>query len=151
MKAISLWQPWASLWCTGIKVHETRHWSTNYRGWLLVHAAKRKIDDLDGDRLGDICNGRFGHHYGMDLPRGAIVGRVHMVACKRTADLFISTQPGGPFKNEAEQDDYECGDFAHGRFAWQADKFELFANPIPYRGAQGFFDVPDDLIPKLAA
>lgn len=142
MKAISLWQPWASLWCSGVKVHETRHWPTSYRGWLLVHAAKRKIDDLDGDRLGDICNGLFGHHYGIDLPRGAIVGRVHLVACKPTY-VFPA--------DFVETDDYECGDFSEGRFAWQADQFVKFVTPIPYRGAQGFFEVPDDILPALAA
>ena len=25
MRALSLWQPWASLWCSSRKVHETRH------------------------------------------------------------------------------------------------------------------------------
>ncbi len=43
MKAISLWQPWAS----AIGPHpeqkhlETRSWQTPYRGWLAIHAAKR--------------------------------------------------------------------------------------------------------------
>ena len=27
MKAISLWQPWASLIAAGVKPYETRHWS----------------------------------------------------------------------------------------------------------------------------
>ncbi|MBP0020973.1 MAG: ASCH domain-containing protein, partial [Cyanobacteria bacterium SBLK] len=31
-KAISLWQPWASLIAMGRKKFETRHWSTDYRG-----------------------------------------------------------------------------------------------------------------------
>ena len=45
------------------------------------------------------------------------------------------------------EDDRECGNFSEGRFAWQADKFELFDEPIPYRGAQGFFDVPFNALP----
>jgi activating signal cointegrator 1 len=142
MKAISLWQPWASLWCSGIKIHETRHRPTSHRGWLVVHAAKRRIDDLDGDRLGDICNSVFGHHYGQDLPRGAIVGRVYLIACKPTY-VFPADFAG--------TEDYECGDFSDGRFAWQADKFEAFTSPIPYRGQQGMFDVPDDILPRVAA
>src|SRR6266851_1649200 len=47
MKGISLWQPWASLWCSRRKVHETRHWRCRHRGWLLVHAAKRFEKDFD--------------------------------------------------------------------------------------------------------
>lgn len=44
MKALTLWQPWASLVALGIKTIETRSWSTQYRGPLAIHAAKRKPD-----------------------------------------------------------------------------------------------------------
>src|SRR6185436_9203151 len=54
LPCISLWQPWGSLWCSDAKEHETRHWPTSHRGWLAVHAAKRKIDDLSGERLDEI-------------------------------------------------------------------------------------------------
>ena len=47
MKAISLWQPWATAIAVGAKRIETRHWPTKHRGPLMIHAAKRKvIDDL---------------------------------------------------------------------------------------------------------
>src|SRR6266404_4850893 len=104
MRAISLWQPWASLWCSTAKVHETRHWPTSHRGWLVVHAAKRRIDDFSGDRLDDICDGEFGPHWGMELPRGALIGLVNVIACKRTEELVFNT--------DDEKDDYECGDFS---------------------------------------
>lgn len=42
MKAISLWQPWASLVALGVKTIETRSWSTKYRGPLTIHAAARR-------------------------------------------------------------------------------------------------------------
>jgi activating signal cointegrator 1 len=144
MKAISLWQPWASLWLTDAKLHETRHWATSYRGPLLVHAAKRRIDDLSGDRLDEICDGIWGHHWGLELPRGALIGVVRLVACFSTDTMPIGHQ---------STDDYECGDFSAGRYAWQrsATDVRTFAEPIPYRGQQGFFDVPDDILPKLAA
>lgn len=41
MKAISLWQPWATLISTGDKTWETRSWATTYRGPLAIHAAKK--------------------------------------------------------------------------------------------------------------
>lgn len=41
MKAITLWQPWASLVAVGLKRAETRGWSTRYRGPLAIHAAAR--------------------------------------------------------------------------------------------------------------
>src|SRR5262245_48292663 len=43
IRAISLWQPWASaVVCDGKRI-ETRHWPTNYRGLLLIHAATRCV------------------------------------------------------------------------------------------------------------
>ena len=42
MKAISLWQPWATLVGLGVKTIETRSWATKYRGPLAIHAAKRQ-------------------------------------------------------------------------------------------------------------
>ena len=141
MKAISLWQPWASLWCSEAKIHETRHWPTSHRGWLLVHAAKRRIDDHGGTRLDDICDGLWGHHWGMEVPRGALVGMVNLVGCVSTDTMPIGHQ---------STEDYECGDFSHGRYAWRRAAFHVFRDPIPYRGQQGMFEVPDNLIAKSA-
>jgi|ERR1035437_3790402 hypothetical protein len=42
MKALTLYEPWASLISIGAKTIETRSWSTSYRGPLAIHAAKRK-------------------------------------------------------------------------------------------------------------
>ena len=44
MKALTLWQPWASLIGLGVKTIETRSWPTAYRGPLTIHAAARKPD-----------------------------------------------------------------------------------------------------------
>jgi len=43
MKAISLHQPWASLIAEGDKTIETRRWSTEYRGELLIVSTKRPV------------------------------------------------------------------------------------------------------------
>jgi hypothetical protein len=41
MKALTIWQPWATLIAAGVKRIETRSWSTDYRGPLAIHAAAR--------------------------------------------------------------------------------------------------------------
>lgn len=41
MKAITLWQLWASLLACGAKKYETRSWATSYRGPIAIHAAKK--------------------------------------------------------------------------------------------------------------
>lgn len=42
MKALTLYQPWASLIALGVKTVETRPWATKYRGPLAIHAGKVK-------------------------------------------------------------------------------------------------------------
>lgn len=43
MKALTLWQPWATLVAIGKKKIETRCWKTAYRGPLAIHAAKKPL------------------------------------------------------------------------------------------------------------
>ena len=54
MKALTIWQPWASLLVSGQKKYETRSWATAYRGPIAIHAAmrpvRRTIDALAADR-----------------------------------------------------------------------------------------------------
>lgn len=54
MKAISLWQPWASLIACGMKPYETRHWSPPrdlIGQTIAIHAAKKL--DRDGVALAE--------------------------------------------------------------------------------------------------
>lgn len=38
MKAITIWQPYASLIAAGLKEYETRSWPTRYRGPIAIHS-----------------------------------------------------------------------------------------------------------------
>lgn len=140
MKAISLWQPWASLWCSPFKVHETRHWYTPHRGQLLVHAAKKLVSDC-GEDLDDICILAFGPYWRTQLARGAIIGMVSLVKCVPTEELGCGSH------KLVNAQDFDCGDFSEGRFAWRRDEnFIRFFRPVPFIGRQGFFEVPDELV-----
>jgi hypothetical protein len=167
LPAISLWQPWASvLFVPSLKPIETRHWSTNYRGPLLIHAAKKSNGELVrfwNERRNDK---RFawdlaasGLHGFAGLPLGAIIGRVDLVDCVETA----TTNPlgmGEPLRVEQNRLRFEkfCvpnmwpivemwGDFSPGRFGWCFANARRLTRPIPYRGAQGFFNVEADILP----
>lgn len=130
MKAISLWQPWASLWACGRKHFETRHWATHYRGELLVHAAQKIcVNDID-DALRSICEDEFGRHWAVELPRGALIARCRLMDCIPTARLHVD-------KDESAQ-----GNFALGRYGWDPADMALLDHPIPWRGRQSLFDVP---------
>ncbi len=135
MKAISLWQPWASLWLSPRKVHETRHWQTHHRGWLLVHAAKR-FEKSHPSELRAILKAEFGECWYSDLPAGVLLGVVKLVECHPTEDLAVTG------------DDRACGNFAAGRFAWQRAEYRVFKEPIPYIGHQTIFEVPASMLPE---
>lgn len=136
MRAISLWQPWASLWANGRKIYETRHWSTDYRGPLLIHAAQTIALEID-PALREIIEEEFGPHWRQDLPRGALIARCDLAACLPTSTVHV------------DADELLQGNFQRGRYAWRADNPTLLPRPIPYRGQQGFFTVPDELLGRI--
>ena len=132
--AISLWQPWASLWLTDAKLHETRHWPTARRGMIYVHAAKRPIrhSEVTGELL-RVCEDEFGGHFWTDLPFGAVIGIVDLVDCVPTHKV----------KHLLGHSDLFCGDFSEGRYAWRRGPSPTHIGPWPYKGKQGFFHVDD--------
>lgn len=154
MRAISLWQPWASLYLTARKIHETRSWFTAYRGALCIHAAKRKLTRAELLALpkpfAAILNAEFGAKWFTELPYGALIGRVDLERCMHTEDIYETFWFEGD--GRGAPDDYWCGDFTPGRYAWLRGKtVQKFATPIAYAGQQGYFDVPDDLVLRAAA
>jgi len=126
MKAISLWQPWASAIALGLKRCETRHWSTSVRGPLLIHAAKRWTLEQQDFAL-DMG-------LGLPLPLGALVATARLVRVFPTSYRAVSEQ------------ERAWGDYSPGRFVWILDDIRALPEPIPWLGAQGFFDVPDDAL-----
>lgn len=135
MRAISLWQPWASALMLGAawKHHETRHWPAP--PWAIgqriaIHAAKRWT-------LEEVCAQdnlvRAGFPLAGTPPLGCVLGYATLRACFPTEGLR-------PTKRDAL-----AGNWARGRFAWQFVDHVLLPTPVPFRGAQGFFVVPDEL------
>ncbi len=67
MKAISLWQPWASLVACGAKPFETRHWAPPDKligQTIAIHAAK-KIDKDAAKMAEDLMYGQWDNHGGL--------------------------------------------------------------------------------------
>lgn len=143
MKALSLWQPWASLMARGVKRHETRHWPTPYRGMVAIHAAKTM--DLVGAPH-DLCRAALDMQWPMNRPPvGVIVAVGELTACLTTDDVE-------PFITRADR---EAGNFGSGRFAWAFSEVRALRRPIPMVGRQGLFnwtppeDLEDNLGPRL--
>lgn len=130
-RAISLWQPHAQAVALGIKPYETRHWSTKYRGPLVIHAAQRPFRrsqdpyywNLVCFRLSEVGFAEPGLVY------GAAVALVDLVDCVPTESLG-DLGPEGFW-----------GDFSEGRFAWKLENVRRIWPPIKVPGKQGFFRV----------
>lgn len=138
IKAISLWQPWGSLIARGLKLHETRHWSTSHRGRIAIHAAKTR--DLAGSP-DELCRVGLGLRWAEDLPLGAVVAVARLVACRYAEHI----------EGDLTRADRAAGNYAIGRFAWRLEDVRPLAEPIPAVGRQGLFNwtPPDDLDARL--
>jgi hypothetical protein len=135
MKAISLWQPWASLWACKRKRFETRHWATAYRGPLAIHAAQKMVA-APGEDLDEILIDEFGVYWRATLPRGAILATARLVACRPTETMVWQCKA-------ASLEEMIQGDFSDGRFAWEIADLSPLARPVVWGGRQGLFNVPD--------
>jgi activating signal cointegrator 1 len=134
VKALSLWQPWASAIFAidhldqPVKPDETRHWPTSVRGRIAVHAAKRKIADIHELTLFNQLRLSQGWR---TLPYGCLIGTVEIVDCVRTESI---TRPEWQM---------QWGNYEPGRYAFVLSGAKMLANPIPCVGRQGFFNVQE--------
>lgn len=153
MRAISLWQPWASLWLTPCaKIHETRSWPTSHRGPLAVHASKKVVlpTEMNAtlfaeivDALGFIDRSKPAdpeeavRRY-LSLPRGGVIGVVEIEDCYPTD------------RGTGLLSDLRFGNWDAGRFAWRrSPNVKVLSEPVYCRGFQGIWTLPDNLLPAI--
>lgn len=135
MRALSLWQPHAQAIALGLKIYETRHWKTDYRGPLVIHAAKKvcSYKDFRPDIWEEMCY-RFSREkfpmYALDYGRALCV--VDLVDCIETSRM-----------NPPESTWGFWGDFTPGRFAFKLENLRVipaYKRPL-VTGRQRFFNV----------
>ncbi len=132
MKALTLWQPWASLIAWGHKEYETRSWATAYRGPLAIHAGKMSNAQELFDTNYYYKNALLKHwHKPDDLPKSAVLCIVNLVACVQTDSLRDTIL--------LSQQERNFGDWSHGRWAWRLEMVEVLKEPITVTGAQGLW------------
>jgi len=137
LKAVSLHQPWASAIAAGLKRFETRSWGTLHRGLLAIHATQRPTDPATLDLELRVRDALRGARVDLPpLPRGAFVALVQLDNCKGTVLWSAADAP------PAER---EWGDWTPGRFAWRLSSGWALSSPVPCRGAQGLWVVPEPL------
>lgn len=143
MKALTLWQPWATLVAMGEKKIETRCWQTKYRGELAIHAAanipakylgasartepfrdeladvfcvRQDRDDRSGKRVNDILRG---------LPKGKIVCLVRVAHIEPVSDFL---------REMLNKRELIFGNYEEGRHAWFLEIVEVVEPPILAKG-----------------
>lgn len=135
LRALTIWQPYATLLVFGIKKYETRSWCTSYRGPVAIHSAKKSVITVMAMLPAVIaCQIRYRlrpfpvNH----LPVGYILGYGNLVACHKIDDEFIAG---------LSADEKDFGDFTPGRYAWEIQDIVRLDHPVKMRGSQGLWTV----------
>lgn len=152
IKIITLWQPWASLIAEGHKQYETRSWSTDYRGKLAIHAAKRPLSMTDWETA---KYNLLAINVDLKLPKyeelsfGCIVAIADLVSCQRMTNAPHPAQSEIGIHQQTELE-IAVGDWAVNRFAWGLENIAKIS-PLPYTGAQGLRNLPESVIEQVGA
>lgn len=135
IRAITVCQPYASLIIGWEGMAESVRKLVENRTWpcrlpmpfpLLIHAGKSRkwLATWDGP-VPD------------DMPFGVILGRVTLVGCIKPRHIESDLTDRWRYLRDHQH--------ASGPYCFVLQNPERFEKPIPYRGAQGFFGVPDSV------
>lgn len=119
MKALTVCQPFAELIAMREKPIENRDWPTRYRRPLAIHAGKSRQWMENGDEVA--------------YPRmsfGAVVAIATLHDCVTIANL---------------PPDLRAHEHAKGPWCWILTDVRRLLTPVPWRGAQGLWDLPEGL------
>lgn len=142
MKALTLWEPWASLVALKAKRIETRSWKTNYRGPLAIHAAlsiPKWVKNLlpEFARLIGIKEYTGSWLYYLEHgvgPFGKVVAICNLVDCVPITPKFTV---------KLSEQERAFGDYTPGRFAWILEDVKRLENPLPAKGMQRLWNWPE--------
>jgi len=128
MKVISLTEPFATLIKEKKKRIETRSWKTSYRGELYIHASSTRVPKewKENKELMNLVQ--------EELTFGKIICKCNLVDCIEMTEEWIDK-----IKKE-QQEEYACGIYEKGRYAWVLEKIEPLEEPITVKGHLGIWN-----------
>lgn len=135
MKALTIDALWAWAILEGLKRVENRVWRRDYRGRLVIHAGTNTSREagiraaLQKAGVRDLPSTQQ-----LDALRGHLVGTVEL------ADIVAID--GAPQQVRSEP-------FCEGPYCWLLSDPRRLKRPVPCRGAQQLWNVPDELVAKL--
>ena len=132
MKVLSLTEPCATLIKEKKKLIETRSWKTSYRGELYIHASSTAIPkDWKNDRefMALVNN--------IPLNFGNIICKCNLVDCVYMTKEYVENMK---INNHQE---YICGKYEEGRYAWILENIQVLDNPIKAKGHLSIWNYND--------
>lgn len=159
MKAITLWQPWASLLACGVKQFETRSWATSYRGPIAIHAAQKPFYKVLKE-LFPLHEWKYSPDYSAKrkfvdyisrfvdidtLCYGAVIATAELVDCHKiviyggrgiSGDGQGWLDVDGKGIYEPPEQELRLGNWTLGRYAWEFANIQILDEPIPAKGGQ---------------
>jgi len=122
MKVLSIQEPFASLIKENKKTIETRSWKTSYRGELYIHASITKSDlNTKNETFLKLIST-------LPITPGHIICKCQLIDCVYMTEEYIENMK----KNNYQE--YICGYYEEGRYAWILEKIEPLKDPIPAKG-----------------
>lgn len=154
MKALTIWQPWASLIMIGAKPFEFRPWDFRTRERCLagrrivIHAGARPVKPAEiEDLLARLGTGEDATGL-VVAPARKLLERIHAsYKCQGVVELAagLGTVIIGTPRNAGTIFGRSIADSDRGDFnwAWPLSDNRPFDAPVPMRGAQGFWNWPE--------
>lgn len=146
MRGLTIHQPWASLIASGRKQIETRSWYTSYRGLIGIHAASKWNGSMLQWRIkektpeakllrAELRNG------GIDkienIPLGCIIAIAQLTDVRKMTRTAI---------DDVSPIERAMGHYEPGRFMWMLRDVKPLQTPIPYKGQQGLWTIPSNIL-----
>ncbi len=159
MKALTIWQPWASLIVAGAKPYEFRGWRfppSMLGQRIVIHAAARKIDHREVSYMFEVLSKRELPAYARYAAETCLIAEKALPVLSRAVDggglpmsmgvgsavlgeprngIDIAEEFGVSRANDSNRDE-------HANWGWPMLEIEQWDTPIPARGAQGFWTWP---------
>jgi len=126
IRCLSIRQPWAWAICVGEKTVENRGWTTKHRGRIAIHAG------ANPENLQELKNALSQQPPSGMFALGYIIGTVNLVDIVEYHDRIGCMWAGGP----------QC---------WMLEDPILFEDPIPTRGRQSLYRLPEEISDQVAA
>ena len=121
MKVLTIKEPWASLIINGYKEYEFRSWKTNYRGKILIHAAK----SIDKEKINEL-------NYNLSYSSGEIIGEATITDCILVDEEFN--------KELIKNNKTVYGNNHIGLYAWKLENIKKYDKKIKVKGKLGLWN-----------